>query len=53
MIHAGHIQTRARPGYFALTDITEQVTAVTRVTRHSLITLMDHDRIDKDGVFKT
>jgi hypothetical protein len=53
MIHAGHIQTRARSGYFAMTDITAQVTAVTRVTRHSLITQMDHDGIDKDEVFKT
>ncbi len=53
MIHAGHIQTRARSGYFAVADITAQVTAVTRVTRHSLIMQMDHDGIDKDEVFKT
>jgi hypothetical protein len=36
-----------------MTDITEQITAVTRVTRHSLITPMDDDGIDKDEVFKT
>ena len=43
----------ALTGYFAVTDITAQITAVTRVTRHSLITPMDHDGIDKDAVFKT
>ncbi len=53
MIHAGHIQTRARSGYLTMKDITAQITAVTRVTRHSLITPMDDDGIDKDEVFKT
>jgi len=34
-------------------DITAQITAVTRVTCHSLIIPIDHDGIDKDEVFKT
>ena len=36
-----------------MTDITAQITAVTRVTRHSLITSVDCYEIDKDEVFKT
>jgi len=35
------------------TDITYDITIVTCVTRHSLITPVDQDGIDKDGVFKT
>jgi hypothetical protein len=53
IIHAEHVHNYARLGDRLTTDITEDITTVTRVTCHSLITAFDRDRIDKEGVFKT
>jgi len=36
-----------------MTNSVKEITSVTRVTRHSLITSVDYYEIDKDEVFKT